>query len=183
MRNDMFQQNPAPVNAEPARAAGDWRRWVWGRRPRRTLLRGVILGLCCWGLFGFWLRPALTRGVSMEPTVADRSLHLLNLQAYRSREPARGDIVVVRTHGNRFLYLKRILGLPGETVGFRQGALRVDGEVRSEPYVRLRGQWDLDDQLLGPDEYFVAGDHRGVDIRSHLLGRVYRRDIAGSLLW
>ena len=79
------------------------------------------------------------------------------------------------------MYLKRIIGLPGETVEIRHGVVHVNGEVLAEPYLQLRGQWDLKNQSLSADEYFVVGDNREVPMHHHTFGRVKRRRIVGRM--
>ena len=159
------------------------RRILIGRSLRRTLLRASLTALVLVFVGRTLLRPAFTRGLSMEPTVSDGSFHLLNLQAYRWAAPQRGDVVVIRVYGGRSMYLKRIVGLPGETVGFSEGDLYINGRHRQEPYVHLFGSWNIESVTLEEDEYFVVGDNRSTPPEAHLMGRVGAGDIAGKLLW
>lgn len=156
-----------------------------GRRPRRTLVRAVVLAVVCIIVFRFMLRPAWTDGVSMEPTVHDGRLYFINLLAYRTGEPQRFDVVAVSQRGDngkKFMYLKRILGRPGERIEFRGGTLIVDGVPREEPYVEFGGDWVMDETELADDEYFVAGDNRNQPMRFHMVGTTKRRYIVGKLL-
>jgi signal peptidase I len=108
---------------------------------------------------------------------------LVNLVAYRWTDPRRGDIVAIRGAGNALVYLKRILGLPGETVAFARGQLHINGHPVAEPYVLFAGAWGRPPVRLGPGEYYVAGDNRDMPWEEHLAGTVQRRNIAGALLW
>ncbi len=119
----------------------------------------------------------------MEPTYADHSFTMANALRYRFRHPRRGDVVVIRMAGTHVMLLKRVLGLPGERVSFRGGALLIDSIVVAEPYLSDAGDWNMEEVVVGPDEYFVAGDNRAVPIESHVLGRVDRARIAGGALW
>ena len=159
------------------------RRILIGRCPRRTLLRALLVAAVLTFVGRVLVRPALTRGSSMEPTVADGSFHLLNLQAYRKASPAYGDIVAIRMYGGRSMYLKRVLGVPGDRLAFEEGRLIVNDRPREEPYVRWPGPWNLEPITLGAQEYFVAGDNRSTPVEAHLIGVVQRADIAGKLLW
>jgi signal peptidase I len=78
--------------------------------------------------------------------------------------------------------VKRIVGLPGERVAIAGGFVRVNGTQLSEPYVLSRKPWDYDEVTLGPREYFVIGDNRGVASRGDF-GRVDASRIVGKLLF
>lgn len=97
------------------------------------------------------------------------------------RDPARGDVVVIRRVGGRAFFLKRILGLPGETLAFERGALVIDGAVVPEPWLKDDGDWTMPPIKLGSNEYFVAGDNRTMPIEEHAVGRVERRWLAGRI--
>ncbi len=157
--------------------------WVAGRRPLRTLWRAALLGLLTYALCTYVVRPVRVRGVSMEPTLADRSLHLANLLRHVRKAPDRGDVVLIAMAGRRSYYVKRILALPDETIQLRQGELRVNGEVVPEPYLAERGDWDMPEVVLGPEQYFVAGDNRTMPLADHLAGVVHRDRIAGGLIF
>ena len=154
-----------------------------GRNPRRTLLRALVLIAVLWGSSRFLVRPALTDGISMEPTVHDGSLHLIDRVTYRMRAPMAGEIVAIHTLGNRVWYLKRVLAVPGQRVAMTGGQLTVDDQPVVEPYVKLPGDWTFREMELRAGEYFVAGDNRATAIDEHLFGRVQRSDIVGRLLW
>ena len=160
--------------------------WVWtilmGRKPRRTLIRCVVLAAVCVFVFGSVVQPAVVDGFSMEPTIPHRGFRFVYLQAYRREPPLRFDIVAVRVVGDRMYYLKRVLGLPGESVDLRDGKLFINGEYVDEPHVAYRGNWFMTERELGPDEYFIAGDNRSMPIAYHKVGVTRRRHIAGRLL-
>ena len=80
------------------------------------------------------------------------------------------------------MLMKRIVGLPGETIAFRHGRIYVDGELLEEPYVILRSRWYSDPVTLGSDEYYVVGDNRSMDILDHDHGKVERQRIVGKVL-
>lgn len=154
-----------------------------GRRPMVTLIRACVLALICLVVFKFVFRPVVIDGESMAPTVRDRTFRFVNLLAYSSKEPQRGDIVVIEKDSFNTMYLKRIIGEPGETVDFTDGRLYIDGELVEEPYLHTDGDWDMQPVELGRHEYLVAGDNRTVARRQHVMGVVDRKYIQGKLLW
>jgi signal peptidase I len=119
----------------------------------------------------------------MLPTYHDGSFRLVNRLAYAGREPRRGEVVAIRLAGPRVLFVKRIIGLPGERVRLEAGVVFIDGKLLNEPYVVHRAAWLMDEKTLGNREYFVAGDNRGMPIEQHELGVVNRDRIVGRMLW
>jgi signal peptidase I len=183
--------------------------WVWtiliGRRPKWTLVRIAVLVVTCYIVFGFMVLVIRIEGPSMLPAYRTGGINLVNRLAYVRHEPRRGDIVAIRLSGAEYtarefvqdlthfrlnfdrlarpsvMYMKRIVGLPGEAVEFAGGRLFVDGHALDEPYVKSRCRWEMPPRKLGPDEYFVVGDNRamaiddhehGVPLRNHVVGRV-----------
>ncbi|HAV64626.1 MAG TPA: signal peptidase I, partial [Verrucomicrobiales bacterium] len=121
-------------------------------------------------------------GISMEPTLRDGEIKVVNRLAYRSRSPQRGDIVSIgELKGQRDMYMKRVVALPGETFLIRNGYVHVNGERIEEPYVLHRASWYHPQIVLGSDEYMVIGDNRGMHITDHKFGRVERQFIVGKL--
>ncbi|MBU1692786.1 MAG: signal peptidase I [Verrucomicrobia bacterium] len=159
-----------------------WKRIVVGANLKTTLRRAILLALFCILLFNYVLLPVRVRGNSMEPTYRDGSWHAVNLLKLAARHPRRGEVVVISMVGRRALYLKRVLGLPGETVSFFNGQLIIDGREMPEPSLTDRGDWTLPAVTLGGDEYFVAGDNRAVPLEVHTLGTVKRKKMIGGIL-
>jgi len=159
-------------------------RLVYGTSLRRTLLRAAILGALVYITFRFVFIPVRVNGSSMAPTYSSRGINLVNRLAYRWAEPRRGDVVGVwlREGGHSVLWMKRIVGLPGETIGFEAGRVTVNGVRLEEPYVRLSSDWNSAPVVCGPDEYYVVGDNRSMDSDSHKHGRVKRSLIAGRMV-
>jgi signal peptidase I len=154
-----------------------------GRRPSRTLVRAAIIVVVSVVTFGWVLRPIRAYGPSMQPTYRDGGLYLVNRLAYLAGEPRRGDVVAIRLAGPRVLFVKRVLGLPGERVRIDAGIVHVDEKPLDEPYVVHRAAWVMREKRLGNREYFVAGDNRGMPIDQHDLGTVSRDRIVGRMLW
>ena len=159
------------------------RRVIFGRNPRRTVVRILVLAAVSFVTFGWLLTPIRVRGISMEPTYQDGTLNLVNRVVLRVRAPRRGDVVAIRLAGPHLLYVKRIIALPSERVSIVGGVIEVNGEPLNEAYVRKRLPWDVPEVTVGPREYFVIGDNRGMRVSDHDFGRVDARRILGTLVF
>lgn len=119
------------------------------------------------------------RGSSMEPSLHSGQYLIVSKVHYMLGQPQRGDIVVFEPpNGSYEDYIKRIVGLPGETVEAREGAIWIDGYRLEEPYtsrIPYSGTWEL-----GDDEYFVLGDNRPNSSDSHTWGTLPRENIVGK---
>ena len=158
-------------------------RAFFGGNTRNTMLRAGMVILLCVVVFGWILRPIRVTGISMSPTYKDRSLNFVNLLSYKLADPQRGDVVSIGELGNREMYMKRIIVLPGETFSINNGFVFIDGEPLEEPYVVFRERWNLPRQTLGTNEYLVIGDNRGMAQLGHLFGRVERQHLVGRVLF
>jgi signal peptidase I len=168
---------------EPNPSRHPWhRRLIFGSDPKRTLRRGFLLALFTFLLVRYVYLPVRLQGVSMEPTLHGGDIHVANLLKYAWRDPRRGDIVVISMTGRHAFYLKRVLGLPGETIAFDRGQLYVNDQPTPEPYLMETGMWKLAATPVGGNEFFVAGDNRDLPIELHTIGTVNRSKIMGGLL-
>jgi signal peptidase I len=156
---------------------------LFGRHPRRTTVRVFVLIVVSLVVFRWVLIPVRTDGVSMEPTYESGRLNLVNRLAYLSSRPARGDVVAIRLAGLHVLYIKRVVGLPGERIAISAGEVQIDGAPLLEPYVQHRRPWELPEVQLGPAEYFVVGDNRGMAAADHTFGRVDAFRIVGRVVF
>jgi signal peptidase I len=155
---------------------------VMGRNPRTTLVRVAVLVLASFVVFKFILLHIQVEGISMMPTYQDGSKHFVNRLAYLWRDPQRGDVVGIRLAGVHRMFLKRIIGLPGETVAFEKGRVLINGEVLDEPYEKSACDWYYPPVKLGADEYFAVGDNRTMAWTEHRMGRVDRAHIVGKAI-
>ena len=120
-------------------------------------------------------------GTSMAPTLAPAEYILVNKVVYATLgEPTRGDVIVFRDWNDNEDYIKRVVGLPGETVEIRDGQVVVDGAPLAEPYLDgVTTGGGSGAVRLGPDEYFVLGDNRGNSSDSRVHGPLPRDHIVG----
>lgn len=125
-------------------------------------------------------------GSSMESTLSDGDNLIVDKISYRFHDPERFDIVVFPyKYEKNTYYIKRIIGLPGETVQIDQdGNIYIDGKVLEESYGRevMLNPGEAEEAItLGEDEYFVLGDNRNAssDSRDPSVGNVLGEDIVG----
>ncbi|MCM1540281.1 MAG: signal peptidase I [Blautia sp.] len=127
-------------------------------------------------------------GASMESTLNHGDNLIVDKITYRFRDPQRFDIIVFPfQYEDNTYYIKRIIGLPGETVQIGQdGTIYIDGEVLEENYGREIIKPEnigiaANPVTLGADEYFVMGDNRNnsSDSRTEVVGNIHRDDIIG----
>jgi signal peptidase I len=159
------------------------RRMVFGRDPRRTAVRVLVLACLSFVTFKWILIPIRAEGISMQPTYRSGSLNFVNRIAYRYRKPERGEIVGIKLAGPHVLYVKRIIGLPGERISIAEGQVYINDAPLEEPYVRNRWPWDVPEVTLTAREYFVIGDNRGMRSKDHDFGRVDVSRILGRVIF
>ena len=153
-----------------------------GSDPVRTLTRVAVLILLSLVVFNFVLWPIKVDGISMLPTYHEGNVNFINRLAFLFRPPHRGDIVSIRYAGKHRMLLKRVIGLPGETVAFHDGHLVINGQPMEEPYVKYQCDWEIPAEQVGPGEYYVVGDNRSMPDAGHVKGRATRDRIMGKVL-
>lgn len=121
--------------------------------------------------------------ISMKPTLQPGEFLLVNRVAYKIGEPEIGDIIVFHAPGSSDLdYIKRVIGLPGDTVSIADGVVYVNDQPLYEPYIadppRYNGEWNVPS-----DNLFVLGDNRNNSSDSHMWGFVPYEDIVGRALF
>ena len=172
--------------AQPPNVSSRWlhllKIFAVGRRPKRTLVRALILAVVCYVVFGFLLLPVRVSGISMEPTYHDHGFNLCNRLAYLLRGPKRGEVVTIRYAGMHEMLLKRVIGLPGETVMFLHGHVFINGAFLAEPYLKEPTHWTIGPFKLDANEYFVVGDNRSMRWTDHTFGKVERERIVGKVI-
>ncbi len=154
------QPQPEPITEQPT----DWKRFVLDIL--ETLVLAVVL------YFGINTISARVRvdGFSMKPTLQDGEYILVSKLAYKLGQPQRGDIVVFIFPVNPAEDLiKRVIGLPGDTISVQDGVLSINGVTMDEPYINAppayNGTWKV-----SPEELFVLGDNRNDSRDSHQWG-------------
>jgi signal peptidase I len=167
---------PSDPAAEPsvARAALSW---------LRHLTLSVVIAIV---IILFLYQPVRVEGTSMMPSLVNEERIFINKFVYRFSAIERGDTVVFQfPRDTSKSYIKRVIGMPGDTVRVDHGRVIVNGKALDEPYV-LPGNRDettIDEIKVEPDSYYVLGDHRNSSNDSRSWGTVRRGYIYGKAVF
>lgn len=137
----------------------------------------IVVIILIIGIRLFVCSPINVNGSSMSNTLKDGDIMILNKIGMKVNGLKRFDIVVVRTKDNYLI--KRIIGLPGETIEYKNEKLYINGKKMEDKY-NLNNTEDFEEVKIGKDEYFVMGDNRNVSRDSRLIGPVEKKDILGK---
>lgn len=139
----------------------------------------------------FLFQPFVVKGASMEPNYHNGDYLIVDEISYRFNEPQRGDVIVFKYPNNPAdRYIKRIIGLPGETVSITEGKISIVKEDKtlvlnestylSEDFLKTwSNREDLDPVTLGTGQYFVLGDNRNASSDSRVWGLLPEQNIIG----
>ncbi len=140
-----------------------------------TLLPALIIVLV---LNLFLIQSTRVEMQSMEPTLYENQLLILEKVSYRFHPPQRGDIVVFRLSSEPSSHLiKRVIALPGEMIEIRDGQVYIDGRPLDEPYAAQPTYPSMRPRPVPDDSVFVMGDNRGLSNDSRAFGPVAYSDI------
>lgn len=148
----------------------------------------IVVCILAWMLVSFFGQRVSNAGDSMSPVLKNGDVVLINRIVYDARKPKRGEIIAFRPNGNENAHycIKRVVGLPGETIQIKDGKIYIDGKVQKKNVYTS----DLDfagiaekKLTLGETEYFVLGDNSAGSDDSRLadIGNVKREDIGGKV--
>lgn len=127
----------------------------------------------------FLVQPHRVRGESMVPNFADGELLLTEKVSYRISKPKRGDVIVFKApKPQKVDFIKRLIGLPGETVGITDGTIFINGQKLEEPYETQKTEGVIE-VTLDENQYFVLGDNRRSSSDSRSFGPIDRNTISG----
>lgn len=135
----------------------------------------------------FVISPFVVDGESMHPTFENLDYLIVDELVYDFSTPARGDVIVFRYPNNpSIFYIKRVIGLPGETVSIDHGVITVTTitgkkQTLAEPYIVNEDATYTKDITLNADEYFVMGDNRPNSSDSRVWGPLPRKDVVGRV--
>jgi signal peptidase I len=184
------QVPPADSQASPATFLGALGEFV------QTILLALIIFL----LIRNVIQNFRIDGISMEPNFHDGQFLIINRFAYCPglhldfpplgidlnktwcvRQPQRGDVIVFHYPRDPSRdFIKRVIGLPGETVDIRNGDVYINGQMLPEPFGPNPGSYSSGQITLGPDELFVLGDNRNNSSDSHMWGPLPEHYIVGK---
>ncbi len=145
---------------------------------------GIVVGITFF-IITFEGQRTYVSGSSMENTLSHGDNLIVDKITYRFSDPKRYDIIVFPfRHEENVYYIKRIIGLPGETIQIQDGSIYINGEILSESYGRevMKSAGLAEDPItLGEGEYFVLGDNRNdsMDSRDPGVSTIHRDEIIG----
>ena len=147
-------------------------------------LRDIVVSfLASVFIITFLYQPVRVEGTSMQPSLRDQDRLFIDKFFFRFETINRGEVVVFHyPRDPEKSYIKRVIGLPGDTVRISQGRVFINGSPISEPYVPRRYQdtRSMAELSIPPGEYFVMGDHRSISSDSRDFGPVDRDLIYGK---
>ncbi len=166
---------PERPTLSPRRAPSGLLSWL--RDLVETIIPALLIALA---INFFVAQPTLVRGYSMEPTLHQEERLLVEKVSYRFHQPQRGDIVVLKVAQEPIPLVKRVIGLPGETVEIRQGKVYVNGQHLDEPYLRQTPYGNMPARPVPAGSIFVLGDNRNNSNDSRYFGVVPLDDVVGK---
>jgi signal peptidase I len=164
------------MSEDPAKSESQVKSWA------RELLESVLPALIIVLVVNVFLAQATrVEGQSMEPNLHNNERLIIEKLSYRLHAPVRGDIVVLR-RPNRSTepLIKRVVGLPGETVSVQGGQVLINGAPLQEPYLTQQTWGDMSPRLVPEEHVFVLGDNRSASNDSRSFGMVPFDDIIGK---
>jgi signal peptidase I len=151
----------------------------WRSLARITLQIGVLALLAA----AFFMTPRQVSGMSMEPHIAPGEYVLINTFAYRIGPPHRQDIVAFRRDGDaRGLFIKRVVGVPGDRVRIDRGRVFVNGSALVEPYVRYADDRSFGEVSVPAGSVYVLGDNRAASEDSRVFGPIADDHLMGRAI-
>lgn len=152
------------------------------------IARIALVCVIAFGLVWYFGQKVSVIGDSMNPQLENGDITLINRLVYDVRKPKRGEVIAFKPNGNEnsHYYIKRVIGLPGETIEYVDGEILIDSEAIEEDYntTKIEELGLLEEPItLGKEEYFVLGDDRqnSEDSRMANVGNVKQSEIAGKV--
>ncbi|MEK7068578.1 MAG: signal peptidase I [Patescibacteria group bacterium] len=144
----------------------------------------VIAAIIVFPVRLFVAQPFIVSGASMDPTFENGQYLIVDELTYRLKNPERGDVIIFRPpRAPKEFYIKRIIGLPGETLTIEGGDVYIanQGGKRQldEPYIQNQGNGGNASYAIGEGQYFVMGDNRPESSDSRVWGLLPRENIVG----
>jgi len=148
------------------------------KKTLRELLPYVIIIISVVLIRTFIVTPVRVNGTSMNDTLEHGDTMLLNKITLKLNELKRFQIVVIKT--DESYLIKRIIGLPGETIEYKDGKLFINDKEMKDPYYKNNNTDDFEKVKISKNNYFVMGDNRGDSMDSRIIGSIDKKDIMGT---
>lgn len=165
--------------------------WRFGAELIRT---AIIVSVLAYGIRAFLIQPFVVEGSSMAPRFQTNDFLIVDKLSYRLHTPSRGDIIVFKyPYDLQTNYVKRIIGLPGETVKIEDGKVEVinknnpNGFILTEPYLSVGNTTQIlptstqNEYTVPEGKYFVLGDNRHASSDSREWGFLPKEDVIGRV--
>ena len=147
----------------------------------RELIETIALTLLIFLVIRLAAQSFRVDGASMEPGLHTDEFVLVDEVAYLFQSPQRGDVIVFHYPLDTSRdFIKRIIGLPGDTISTTSTSVIVDGQTLHEPYISLPFNFESDTWKLGPNQFFVMGDNRDNSLDSRSWGPLDKSYIVGK---
>lgn len=154
----------------------------------KGLIKDILIALVIVVIITAIIKPTIVKEHSMDPTLQENNYLLINKLAYKVGEEQRGDIIVFESElegedGENRLLIKRIIGLPGETIRIQDGEVYINGTMLEEDYLNDgTTSGEVIDYVVPEGHFFVMGDNRlvSIDSRSKEVGCVPEDAIMGK---
>ncbi len=155
----------------------------------KELIRDILVALVIVLVLTSVIKPTIVKESSMEPTLYENHYLIVNKLAYKTGEAERGDIIVFESElenedGGKKLLIKRIVGLPGETVTITGEEVYIDGQLLEETYLKDGiTPGEIVNCEIPEGQLFVMGDNRVVSIDSRELGCIDEDTVMGKAVF
>lgn len=147
----------------------------------RDILETALFTIAIFLLVRSTIQPYRIAGTSMDPNFAESQFLLVNKLAYLMDEPTHGDVIIFHhPDGSGVDVIKRVIGLPGDTVEIRQGQVFINNLPTNEPYAVLPASYDASPVLVGTGTLYVLGDNRADSADSHTWGVLSQTNLVGK---
>lgn len=168
----LIEENSGEPQEPERKKSGLWTVFV-------EILQTILIAVVLYLLIDTFVARVRVENISMEPTLMPGEFLLVNKLAYRLGSPHRGDIIVFHAPHDNEDYIKRVIGLPGDTVEVINNQVIVNGVTLQEPYLAAQpaysGIWQVPAENL-----FVLGDNRNQSSDSHMWGFVPLKSVVGA---
>ncbi len=173
-----YSPPPVPQSSRPLVSASENTLTRGFREMVETILPAVLIALL---IHLFLAQATRVEGYSMEPTLFGHQRLVIEKVSYHLHPPQRGDIIVIHVPNyGREMLIKRVIGLPGETIEVANGQVLINGQALAEPYLRSVTRGDYPPLTVPKDAVFVMGDNRNNSNDSRAFGPISFDNIVGK---
>lgn len=143
----------------------------------KEILSYVVIVIVVLLIKQFIVTPIRVNGTSMNPTLVDKDIMILDKISYRFIDIKRFEIIVIDKEAEYLI--KRVIGLPGEKVEFKDNVLYINGKIVKEDFTHFDVEDFVLDEVIPEGYYFVVGDNRPDSLDSRYIGLISKKEIIG----